>query len=450
MNTVLEGKKGKYIIIQEGINYPHSLSKIDKFLFKVSKAVSETDPNKRFIIKRLLFPTRLMSEISKFITEISKYSGRKDVTNILKLVDYVEKDNEMYLIQEDWENHRLNYNTHIKEINIVNIIRQVVVLYNDFPNVILKYMNNSELGVNDLEVHHLLYDPNDYSVYLDVLNFNFQIDDFPMIVEPEILSTHVRCLGSLIIQLLFKKSKPKDESLEQFFRNQAKDNRIKITNIMKNLISSLLSKNPPTWEKLVYHPLLNPLEPDYETWKNEFIVDENAIIAEKKTDEEKKFNEIKNYLIGLDQFNDVRAFFMSSPPNVKESSISMFFYLLLKSILLHENFLKQYEKIDLKDNKKKARFIKQTRIRLQELEKYYSLILKKDYDTYYKDQQNLWFLKMNEIEFKLESDKIEEWVEILSKQIEKDLENVFTYLENNKSILAKEKKNYLNLIKMSG
>lgn len=448
MNTVLEGKKGKYVINEEGIDYPYSMSKIDKFLFKVSSAVSETDPNKRFIIKRLLFPTRLMSEISKFVIEISKYSGRKDVVSVLKLVDYVEKDNQIYLIQEDWEKNRMNYNTQIKEINIVNVIKQVVSIYNDFPNVILKHLNNSELGVNDLEIHHLIYNPNDYSVYLDVLNFNFQTEDFSMIVEPELESTHVRCLGNLIIQLLFKKSKPKEVSLDQFFRKEAKENRVKITNVMKNLISSLLSKNPPTWEKLNSHPLLNPLEPDYEMWKNEFIVDENALIAEKKTDdEEKKFNELKNYLIGLDQFNDARIALMCSPSEVKESSVSMFFFLLLKSIALHENFLKQYEKMELNDIKKKTRFIKQTRIRLQELEKYYSLILKKEYDNYYKDHQNIWFLKMNEIEFKLESDKIEEWLVMLSKQIENDLENVFNYLEKRKSILAKERKNYLALIK---
>lgn len=443
---VLEGRSGKYRIEKSVLDYPYD-SKACQEIFRVNLGSSLDNQDKRYYIKRLLFPSRLKNDLSKYVHEISKISSRKDITILLKLVDLVEKDNEIYMIQEYSDIPRLNEKDQIKEINLINILREIVLYYEEF-NFINKNLSKSELTINELCLENILYDKETFNILLDNLNFYYQ--SRKMRVEPSLECTNVRSLGLLTIQLLFKRRKPENQSFKDFLKEEAlKENGVKITNTMRNLIFALLSKNPPSWAELKRHPLWCPLkeeDPNYEYWKNEFEEDLFVEIPEKISNEEIKFNEITNYLIALDQINDVRIMLMNS--EVMEPAVRMLFFLLLKTIYLHESFVKEYEKVDFKDSRKKNIFLKQIKTHLQDLKNYYSTILKKDYESYFKESQNQWFLKMNMIQFDLNIDSSELWIESLKKEIQEDIEKVFLFLEKEKISLAHEKKNFSALIKI--
>ena len=435
MNQI-KGRKGSIYLIQKQFPYLNSTIKLERALIEVSISEIENKPEGKFLIKKLSVPTRLQPDHLKFIREFNKLCTSRSDSSLLKLVDFEEKDNMIYLIQEYKKISPLTLDDQIKEVNIVNIIREIVRIYSDLPNVILQALGNEELCFNPLHVSNILYNHEDYSVMLDILNYGI-IPDEKIYAKPDEGCIHLRNLGELIIQLLYKKSKG-TEKLNDFFEKQASlENGVQITEVMKNLIRALFSKNPPTWEKLSTHPLLNPLEGDYETWKNDYL----EFTRESKGDLEEKYKQIKRYLMALDDLNDERVILMAS--NVMESAVRLLLFLILNSILKMEAFLDLLNQGEMEKKKKEYS------IQIKELKNYYGKALKKDFDEGLKTS-NEWFLKLKEIDFfdlPFTVENQNEWISKLQGELQEDVEKVFGFLKEKGVMLKTEKNFYLNLIK---
>ena len=440
----IEGKKGVYILTEPVPHYPMSQGPLDKALFGVFYGELENKPAQRFLIKKITTPTRLQSEHYKIFQELSKFTGRSDIENMLRIVDVAEKDNRVYAIQEIDRWDRLTKDSQLKEINIVNFLKEISKLYNQLPNLIFEALANKDMGYKELDISHILYNKYDYTFQLDLLNFHHF--DHEMKLESDIDNGHIRSLGLVLIQLLYKKNKGSKPINELFDEEASKENGVVITNLMKNLIRALLSKNPPSWEKLTYHPLICPLEGDYETWKIDYVEDDTVMDIEKNPEEENEYFEIKNYKYALDQINDVRTILIKS--KVVENFVKLLIFLLLKCISLYEKFLEKYQKNQL--DKKKKKFHSQSTNGLLTIKLYYQKVMKKDYEEVFKNNTNEWFTLLNEIDFDLglASDKSKEWMENLQKQnLNKDIEKVFNFLKSVNSDLASEMATYSKLIK---
>lgn len=444
---LLETKNGKKYVLKARIDYPFSTNKLDQTLFEVYLGELQDNPEEKFLIKKLLVLSRTEEDHSKFCKEFQKFSNRKHLESILQLVDYVEKDNQIYFIQPYIPTmHRLTTNDQISEVSIVSFIRQITRLYNEFPNNIMNYFSNTDLGFNDLQAFHILYDKENYSLLVDPLNFHC---NFKSLVETNPENTHMRSFGELIIQLLFKTSRNK-KPLKAFFEEHAsKENGIKITNIMKNLITSIFSKDPPSWEKLTMHPLLEPLEGEREAWNIEFVeyIDNTANEAENiPLENDLKYLEIKKYILALDNLNNVRICLMKSD-DVIESSVRVLLCLILNSIWLSEEFLNINKK---KENCNSNMILKLVHYQSHELKKYYENIFKNEFKEKLENNQTKLFLKFNKMDFDLQNatDNRIEWINILKDDLKDDVLKVFDFLEKEGSLIALDRQLYMELAKV--
>ena len=155
----LRGRKGTIYLVKEKLQeYPVPNSKLDQAFFEVSVAEEEDEPHRKFLVKRVMFPSRIQAEIFKFIQEVSKLGARPDFKQYFKLLDYVEKDNRIYLFQEYSDLSRFTEHDQVKEINMVNVIREIAHFYNELPNMILRPMGLQDLGIKELNISHVIYD----------------------------------------------------------------------------------------------------------------------------------------------------------------------------------------------------------------------------------------------------------------------------------------------------
>ena len=448
----LHGRKGVYFL-DESFVPPQSsgwiksdTSKLDQSFFKMMWAVDKG--NCPFLVKRVMFPSRLQPDISKFVEDVNKISGRLTLKPVFRLCDYIERENMIYLIHEYIPGlERLSEIGQIKEINVVNIIREIANYYNDMSNNILKPLANHELGIKELNISNVFYDKNEYNVFVDILNFGDRTNR-KMLLEPNLDQTHMRGLGECVIQLLFGHPKGKKSLKKIFEENEQKENGVHVTNVMKNLIGALFSRNPPPWDKFIKHPLLNSTnEADYETWKNEFNEDVGGNELEVDDEENRIYTNILKHLRALDSLNDVKLLFSSS---FEENFVRLYIFLILRCIVLYENIIEDLRKPENENNIKRKAFLKQMNLKSQELKDYFYKIIKKNSEESDKVKSTIdeWMVKLNEVEFNLDMPiaKTTNWLLCLQKLLKDDVEILFDFLKKQNSELYKEKQHYSELI----
>lgn len=449
----LKGRKGDYFL-DESFAPAHAsswikseTSKLDQSFFKMMWA--EDKEKRLFLVKRIMFPSRLQPEIGKFVEDVSKISYKMCLKPVFRLYDSIERENMIYLFHEYIPGlERLSEMGQIKEINVVNIIREIATYYNEMSNNILKPLANHELGIKDLNISNVFYDKNEYNVFVDILNFGDRTNR-KMLLEPNLDQTHMRGLGECVVQLLFGHPK-ENKSLKKIFEeNETKENGVQITNVMKNLIAALFSRNPPPWEKFIKHPLLNPTnEADYETWKNEFNEDEGVNEVDDK--ENRIYTNILKHLRALDSLNDVKLLFSSV---YEENFVRLYIFLILRCIVLYDMIIEDLRKPENENNMKTKAFLKQMNLKSQELKDYFYQIIKKNSEESSKVKSTIdeWMAKLNEVEFNLDMppEKCRDWLGCLQKLLKDDVEILFDFLKKQKSELHKEKGHYWELISLN-
>lgn len=446
----LKGRKGVYFLDESFVPPQASgwiksdTSKLDQSFFKMMWA--EDKDKCLFLVKRVMFPSRLQPDISKFVEDVNKISCKMSLKPVFRLYDYIERENMIYLIHEYIPGlERLSEIGQIKEINVVNIIREIANYYNEMSNNILKPLANHELGIKELNISNVFYDKNEYNVFVDILNFGDRTNR-KMLLEPNLDQTHMRGLGECVIQLLFGRPKEKKSLKTIFEENEKKENGVQITNVMKNLIGALFSRNPPAWDKFIKHPLLNPTnEADYETWKNEFNEDEGG--NEVDDGENRIYTNILKHLRALDSLNDVKLLFSSS---YEENFVRLYIFLLLRCIVLYDIIIEDLRKPENENNIKKKAFLKQMNLKSQELKDYFYKIIKKNSEESDKVKSTIdeWMAKLNEVEFNLDMpiEKSRDWLLCLQKLLKGDVGILFDFLKKQNSELYKEKEHYWELI----